>query len=134
VADPAGDLGKSLQLGQKSSVQRSITGSVNFRLSVRVWASQTTAPFNINLIGSESTLFTAAFSSSGSFGSTTYTLGEWHLVEILVSTSSKQIQALLDGTTALSESYTGTIDTVQFSAGTSSGATFAIDDFYTVAT
>ncbi|GAB5585952.1 hypothetical protein Unana1_00852 [Umbelopsis nana] len=134
VADPAGDLGNSLQLGQKSSVQRSITGSVNFRLSVRVWASQTTAPFNINLIGSESTLFTAAFSSSGSFGSTTYTLGEWHLVKILVSTSSKQIQALLDGTTALSESYTGTIDTVQFSAGTSSGATFAIDDFYTVAT
>lgn len=132
IADPAGDLGNSLQLFGGSSVKRNIFGQKSLRLSVLFWANQTNASFEIDLIGSGKTLASIPFSSSGQFGSLNYTSNEWHLVELDINTSNLLIQPSLDFQTISSIKYTGIIDSVQFKAGTSANALFAIDDFYIV--
>ncbi|KAJ2957794.1 hypothetical protein NQZ79_g6549 [Umbelopsis isabellina] len=132
IADPAGDLGNSVQLSGGSSVKRTIFGQQSFRLSVLVWANQTNASFEIDLIGSGNTLVSVPFSSSGQFDSLSYTSNEWHLVELDVNTSSLLVQPSLDSQSTSSIKYAGTIDTVQFKAGASAGSLFAVDDFYIV--
>ncbi|KAG2184517.1 hypothetical protein INT43_000426 [Umbelopsis isabellina] len=132
IADPAGDLGNSLQLSGGSSVKRSIFGQKNFRLSVLFWANQTNASFEIDLIGSGKILVSIPFSSSGQFGSLSYTPNEWHLVELDVNTSSLLAQPSLDSQTINSIKYAGIIDSVQFKAEIFADALFVVDDFYIV--
>lgn len=87
VADPAGDRGKSAQMKPNGSISRQLTVEAPFRFNSRVWidSSASHEPPSVQ-VGKVK----ASFSTS-----VNYLVGEWQILEIMVSGNS--VEATLDG-------------------------------------
>lgn len=87
VADPAGDLGKSVQVKPEATISRQLNVEAPFRFNARVWIdSAAKKNFPSVQIGKVK----AAFSPSSN-----YLAGEWQILEVAVSDGG--VKATLDG-------------------------------------
>lgn len=87
VADPAGDRGKSARVKPHGRISRQLTVEVPFRLNARVWIdSSASQEFPSVQVGKAKTSFSS---------SVNYLVGEWQILEIMVTSDSAE--ATLDG-------------------------------------
>ncbi|KAI8066670.1 pectin lyase fold/virulence factor [Gongronella butleri] len=151
VADPAGDLGRSLQLTPQSttlSVTRTF-GAVQqgtVRVSIRAWANQTSTSLTVAIAdASASPLASVSLGANGNVAYTdagttktdgpAYTAGEWHLIEFDINLAAKSYQAYVDAvaitTDASNGPSSGAPSTLIITASGSSSV-YYVDDVYAV--
>ncbi|MER5867985.1 right-handed parallel beta-helix repeat-containing protein [Kitasatospora sp. NPDC002040] len=120
VADPAGDLGRSVRLDPGASTVTAFTASGDLRVSARVRAGQSGgAPFGLHLLDQAGTpVAQVSLAASGRVAWTTgtggwledgpaYRAGEWQLLELVLHPAAGTYDVRFDGVTVVTGAASG---------------------------